>query len=301
MQEVKQSPHPIRSVGVIGAGVMGAGVAQSLVQYGYRVTLVDHLATAIDGARAAIRSNLRFQTMFGQSKGTPAAPAAPAVPGPSGFDWSLLGSALELEAVADCDFIIENVTEDWAVKQPVYAQLDRLCAPHTIFAANTSAIPITRIGGATGRADRVVGIHFMNPVPQKPLVELIKGFHTSAETIDTTAAFLASFDKRHVLVNDASGFISNRVLMLTINEAIFLVHEGTSNARDIDLLFKGCFGHAMGPLETGDLIGLDTILQSLEVLLDAYNDPKFRPCPLLRKMVDAGLYGKKSGRGFYDY
>lgn len=279
---------PVRQVGVIGAGVMGAGVAQDLVQHGYCVVLVDNNAQALEGARQAISANLRFQRLVG------------AVQQPA-FDWNLLRSTVALDEVADCDFIIENVTEDWAIKQPVYQRLSSICAPHALFAANTSAIPITRIASATDRPAQVVGIHFMNPVPQKPMVEMIRGYHTAQLTLDTTAALLASLGKRHVLVNDAPGFISNRVLMLTINEAICLVHEGTSNPGDIDLVFKQCFGHSMGPLETADLIGLDTILKSLEVLQDAYGDPKFRPCPLLKQMVDAGLYGRKSGRGFFQH
>jgi 3-hydroxybutyryl-CoA dehydrogenase len=280
----------LRLIGVIGAGVMGAGVAQDLVQHGYRVVLIDHREQALEGARQAIGANLRFQRLVGATQ----------APAPA-FDWSLLRCAVALDEVADCDFIIENVTEDWAVKRPIYERLAAVCAPHAIFAANTSAIPITRIGAASGRPQQVVGIHFMNPVPQKAMVEMIRGYHTSQATLDTTAALLASLGKRHVLVKDAPGFISNRVLMLTINEAICLVHEGTSNASDIDLVFRQCFGHSMGPLETADLIGLDTILQSLEVLQDAYGDPKFRPCPLLKQMVDAGLHGRKSGRGFFQH
>jgi 3-hydroxybutyryl-CoA dehydrogenase len=179
--------------------------------------------------------------------------------------------------------------------------LDRVCPPRAVFAANTSCISITRIGGWTGRADRVLGMHFMNPVPLKPVVETVRGHHTSQETLDTAAALLAGMGKEAIVVNDFPGFVSNRVLMLTINEAAWEVQDGVASPEDIDRIFVTCFGHKMGPLATGDLIGLDTIVLSLEVLLDSYGDPKFRPCPLLRKMVDAGLHGRKTERGFFDY
>ncbi|GGJ52764.1 3-hydroxyacyl-CoA dehydrogenase family protein [Deinococcus roseus] len=277
----------ISRVGVIGAGVMGSGVAQNLAQHGFQVVLIDHFEKALQGARQSMQQNLRFQKMMGKTGWE------------TTLDWDLIRFSGQLEDVQHCDFIIENVTENWEIKKPIFEKLGEICPQHTIFAANTSAISITRIASVTGRADRVVGIHFMNPVPQKSMVELIRGYHTSQATLDTTADFLNRFGKKHVLVKDAPGFISNRVLMLTINEAIFLVHEGTSNPTDIDLVFKNCFGHSMGPLETADLIGLDTILHSLEVLLDAYQDPKFRPCPLLKQMVDAGLHGRKTGEGFF--
>lgn len=170
-----------------------------------------------------------------------------------------------------------------------------------MLAANTSAISITRIGSATKRPDRVIGMHFMNPVPLKPVVEVIPGHHTSDDTMARAKAVLALLGKEGIVVGDMPGFVSNRVLMLTINEAVFLVQDQVSNPTDIDRLFKTCFGHAMGPLATADLIGLDTILQSLEVLCESFDDSKFRPCPLLKKMVHAGLLGRKSGQGFHDY
>jgi len=179
--------------------------------------------------------------------------------------------------------------------------LDNVCPDHCIFAANTSAIPITRIGSATSRPEKVIGMHLMNPVPMKKMVELIPGHHTSQETIDEAKKFLAGMDKECIIVKDSPGFVSNRVLMLTINEAIFLVHEQVADAKDVDNIFKSCFGHKMGPLETADLIGLDTILYSIEMLYESFSDSKYRPCPLLKKMVDAGLHGRKSGKGFYNY
>jgi len=169
------------------------------------------------------------------------------------------------------------------------------------FAANTSAYSITRIGSLTQRPDRVLGMHFMNPVPLKPTVEVIRAFHTSQATVDTALALLKGMGKEGIVVNDMPGFVSNRVLMLTINEAVWLVQDQVATPEDVDRIFVTCFGHKMGPLETADLIGLDTILFSIEVLYESFNDSKYRPCPLLRKMVDAGLHGRKSGQGFYSY
>ena len=197
--------------------------------------------------------------------------------------------------------MIENATERWEVKREIYPRLDALCSDETIVAANTSAFPITRIASLSQRPDRIVGIHFMNPVPLKSTVELIPGYHTSNETLEQTQRLLQAMGKEWVLVGDAPGFVSNRVLMLTINEAAFLLNDGVSTAEDVDRVFKSCFGHPMGPLETADLIGLDTILYSIEVLQDAYADSKYRPCPLLKRMVAAGLLGRKSGEGFYEY
>jgi 3-hydroxybutyryl-CoA dehydrogenase len=204
----------------------------------------------------------------------------------------------DLDAV---DFVIENVVEKWEVKEEVYRRLDAVCPEPCVFGVNTSAISITRVGSVTSRPSQVVGMHFMNPVPLKSMVEVIRGYHTSDDTLEKARTILAEMGKECIVVQDMPGFVSNRVLMLTVNEAIFLVQDGVAPAEDVDRLFKTCFGHKMGPLETGDLIGLDTILYSLEVLYESYNDDKYRPCPLLKKMVHAGLHGRKSGRGFYDY
>lgn len=281
----------VRTVGVVGAGVMGVGVAQNLAQTGHRVVLLDVSQEVLDRARAEIAKNVRFHGMFSKQKG---GPSADEVLGAITF-------TTDYAPFADADFVIENATEKVAIKESIYPQLDAVCPPHACFAANTSCISITRIGGWTGRPDRVLGMHFMNPVPLKPVVETIRGFYTTQQTIDTALGMLKQMGKEGIVVNDLPGFVSNRVLMLTINEAAWLVQDGVATAEDVDRIFVTCFGHKMGPLATGDLIGLDTILYSVEVLHESYGDPKFRPCPLLKKMVDAGLHGRKSGRGFFDY
>jgi 3-hydroxybutyryl-CoA dehydrogenase len=198
-------------------------------------------------------------------------------------------------------FVIENVTERWDIKKSVYGELDVHCGADCVIAANTSAIPITHIAAVTARPERIIGIHFMNPVPLKTTAEVIRGYHTSEATLLTALAWLQRLGKKAVVVGDGPGFVTNRVLMLTINEAIGVLHDRIAPAADVDRLFRECFGHPMGPLETADLIGLDTILDTLEVLLEFTHDAKFRPLPVLRKMVDAGLCGRKTGRGFYEY
>jgi 3-hydroxybutyryl-CoA dehydrogenase len=281
----------IQSVGVVGAGVMGGGVAQNLAQTGHQVILLDISDEALTKARTTIQQNLRFQGLF--KKDAPLQ-NPDEVLGRITFtqDYDLLNTV---------EYVIENVVEKWAIKQAVYAQLDSICQPACLFAANTSAIPITQIASATRRPSQVVGIHFMNPVPLKSMVEVIRGYHTSESTLAQTTALLTRLGKTWVLVNDSPGFVSNRVLMLMINEAVFLVHEQVAAAEEVDKVFTGCFGHKTGPLATADLIGLDTILLSLEVLYENFNDSKYRPCPLLKKMVAAGLHGRKSGQGFYAY
>lgn len=278
------------SVGVVGAGVMGVGLAHALAQTGHAVILLDNAESALARARAEIRDSIRAFMLLHAG----VAVDMKAILGRIRF-------STEMAQLAEASFIIENVTESWEIKKAVYEHLDRVCPPPVVLAANTSAIPITKIAGATSRPRQVVGMHFMNPVPMKPMVEVIRGYHTAPETVEAAKTLLAQMQKEGVVVEDSPGFVTNRVLMLTINEAIFLVHERVSSALDIDRLFRGCFGHKMGPLETADLIGLDTILLSLQALYENLNDPKFRPCPLLRKMVDAGLHGKKSGEGFYSY
>lgn len=281
-----------QTVGVIGAGVMGTGVAQNLAQHGFQVVLIDLGEEVLEHARNEIRNSVRFQAFLTRDKSKVHDPED--VVGRIQFttDYAPLNNAF---------FVIENVAEKWEAKQAVYPQLDAVCPENTVYAVDTSCFPITRIGALTNRPEQVVGIHFMNPVPMKPTVEMIRGHHTSEQTIAIAKKLLAGMNMDCILVNDSPGFVSNRVLMLTVNEAIYLLQEQVATAEQVDGIFKKCFGHKMGPLETADLIGLDTILYSIEVLYESFNDSKYRPCPLLKKMVDAGLLGQKSGQGFYKY
>jgi 3-hydroxybutyryl-CoA dehydrogenase len=277
----------VKRVGVVGAGVMGTGLAQNLGQCGFEVVLTDLSEDILARAAERIRANVRMGKLLGN--------------GGPGFDPELIAYSTDYQRLAEVDFLIENITEKWDLKKEIYPRLDAICRPGVVFAANTSAISITRLAGLTGRPAEVLGMHFMNPVPMKPTVEVIKGWHTSEQTLDTAKELLAGMGKEGIVVADAPGFVSNRVLMLTVNEAMYLVQENVASAEDVDRIFKSCFGHKMGPLETADLIGLDTILYSVEVLYESFNDSKYRPCPLLKQMVDAGLHGRKSGQGFYTY
>jgi 3-hydroxybutyryl-CoA dehydrogenase len=278
-------------VGVIGAGVIGGGVAQNLAQTGHEVVVVDLTEEILRRAESRIRRDVRLQRMLKKDQ--------------EGVDADgVLGRirfTTEYALLREVDFVIENVVEKWEVKEQVYTRIDRLCRRDCVFASNTSAIAITRIASVTNRAPQVIGIHFMNPVPLKHTVEVIRGPQTSSETIERTRTLLERMNKQVILVNDSPGFVSNRVLMLTINEAILVVQEQVAGVEDVDLLFKACFGHAMGPLETADLIGLDTILLTLETLCESYGEEKFGPAPLLREMVASGRLGQKSGEGFYPH
>lgn len=278
-------------IGVVGAGTMGRGVAQLFAEHGHEIVLVDVAEDILDSARADITRHLRLAPLI--RRGAPVRPPEEVLP--------RIRFTTDLKDLRAIDFLVENVTEDWDVKRALHRELDAICAPEVVFGVNTSAIPVTRVAGVTGRPDRVLGTHFMNPAQLKPTVELIRGHHTSDATLARTRALLEGAGRRHVVVEDSPGFVTNRVLMLTLNEAIFTLHEGVSTAKDIDRLFKECFGHAMGPLETADLIGLDTVYLSLQVLYENFGDPKYRPCPLLRRLVDAGLHGRKTGQGFHSY
>jgi 3-hydroxybutyryl-CoA dehydrogenase len=274
-------------VGVVGAGIMGAGVAQSLAQCGQLVRLVDIGEDALRDALERIELNCRMSRMLG----------GPAIDADEVLANITTGTDLGL--LADVDVVIENIPEDERLKRDLYQRLDEICQPGCVFVANTSAIPITRIGSWTRRPAQVTGVHFMNPVPMKPAVELIPGQHSSADALRTVRELLASMNKKPIDVNDSCGFISNRVSHVFMNEAAYLVYEGVATAEAVDEVFRSCFGHPMGPLETLDLIGVDTVLQSIEVLYEHFADGKYRPCPLLKQMVDAGLLGRKSGEGFY--
>ena len=278
----------IKKIGVIGAGVMGQGVSFQFAKFNYEIVLVDISEEVLEKAKKEIRNISRLDMMIHKNQA-------------SAGVLDRIKFTTDLSEVHDADFIIENTTENVDIKLDVYKQLKAIVKDDAVVAVNTSAVSITKIGSHLKNPSRVLGIHFMNPVHLKPTVEVIKGFHTNELSLNTALDLLQSAKMTGVVVNDYPGFISNRVLMLTINEAVFALQDRVAEVADIDKIFKECFGHKMGPLETADLIGLDTILYTLDVLYDSYNDSKFRPAPLLRKMVDANLYGRKSGEGFYKY
>jgi 3-hydroxybutyryl-CoA dehydrogenase len=280
-----------KRIGVLGAGNIGIGVVTDLVLHGVAAVVVDVSDEILRRAQAAVLNNVRCVPLL--SKTLPRLTQDEAV--------QRMVLTTDLEDVGSCDFIIENVTEDWAVKKPVYEALDRVAPPEVCFGANTSCISITQIGGVTRRPAQVVGVHLMNPVHLKPTVEVIRGFHTSNQTLDTLLQLFAVLQKEAIVVEDLPGFVSNRVSHLFMNEAAFVLQDHVATADQIDLIFKQCFGHKMGPLETADLIGLDTVMRSLDVLYDSFQDPKYRCCPLLRKLVHAGHLGRKTGKGFHVY
>ena len=281
----------MKTIGVIGAGIMGSGVAQSLAQAKYRVILLDISAEILQQAEADIFNKLRFQSLFNKNDREEE----------PGEVLSRILFSTDYNLLREVDFVIENVTEKWQVKKEVYCKIDAICSEKCIFLVNTSCLPITRIASLTRRPSQVIGTHFMNPVPLKPAVEVIRGFHTSEQTLEVTKHLLESMGKESIVVNDYPGFVSNRISHLFMNEAAFVVQDQVAPPQGVDDIFKKCYGHKMGPLETADLIGLDTVVNSLDVLYECYQDPKFRSCPLLRKMVDAGLHGVKTGQGFYTY
>ncbi|UYQ60921.1 3-hydroxyacyl-CoA dehydrogenase family protein [Streptomyces peucetius] len=281
----------VSKIGVIGAGTIGRGVAQSLAQSSFEVVLVDIAESQLVSARSQMERDLRMQGLFRAEK---LADDAETILG-------RITTSTEPEALADVDFVVENVTENWDVKREVYETIDKICRPGVVFAVNTSAVPITRVASVTERPAEVLGLHFMNPVPLMDTVEVVRGYFTSDETLAVAMGLLDATSKEGIVVQDAPGFVTNRVLMLTINEAVFCVQDQVATAEDVDRMFKGCFGHKMGPLETGDLIGLDTILNSLTVMYESFKDSKYRPAPLLQKMVDAKLLGRKTSQGFYTY
>jgi 3-hydroxybutyryl-CoA dehydrogenase len=281
----------LRKVGVLGAGNIGAGVVTDLVLHGIQTIVVDLSKDILGRAQAEVLNNIRVAPLF--SKSLPRASKDEAL--------ERMTLTTDLKDLTSCDFIIENVTEDWGVKKPLYERLGALLPASVCFGANTSCISITQIGQASGRPASVVGVHFMNPAHLKPAVEVIRGFHTSDLTIGALLQLLSQLNKEAIIVEDMPGFVSNRISHLFMNEAAFVLQDNVSTAEKIDMIFKKCFGHKMGPLETADLIGLDTIMHSLDVLFESYKDPKYRCCPLIRKLVHAGHLGRKSGKGFYTY
>jgi 3-hydroxybutyryl-CoA dehydrogenase len=280
----------IQRIGVVGAGTMGNGIAQVFAQAGYEVRLVDAASGALDRARSTIEKSLG--KLVEKSRLTAAE-----------RDDTLqrLATATNLDTLADADYVVEAIFEERQAKQSLFARLDQLTRPDVILSSNTSSISITALGAATNRPDRVLGMHFMNPVPLMSLVELIRGQATSAESMLTATELCMRLNKTAIEASDYPGFIANRILMPMINEAIFALMEGVGTADSIDKVMKLGMNHPMGPLTLADFIGLDVCLAILEVLHDGLGDPKYRPCPLLRRMVAAGHLGRKSGQGFYKY
>ncbi|HZM45312.1 MAG TPA: 3-hydroxyacyl-CoA dehydrogenase NAD-binding domain-containing protein [Burkholderiales bacterium] len=281
----------ITTVAVVGAGTIGRGLALDLAMREYQVILNDVAEDLLEQARAAMRSDLKSYRML--------VPEYREVD-----DEALLGRirfAADLAAVAGAGFVIENIIEQYDEKARLYARLSAICGKETVYGVNTSCISITKLAQHVPDPSRMIGMHFMNPVPMKKFVEMIRGERTSEQTVETATALVTRLGKDHVLVKDFPGFVANRVMMLAVNECAFIVQDAVATPADVDKVFRLAFGHGMGPLATADLIGLDTVLNSILVLFDEYKDSKYRPCPLLQKMVDAGKLGRKSGQGFFKY
>lgn len=280
----------IEKVFVIGAGQMGGGIAQVCAQAGYQVTLHDLTEEAYDRGFEVIKKNLARNV----EKGRMTEEQKEAVLG-------RFTKSTDMQNAKDADIVIEAAVENMAIKTKIFAELDEITPQHTILATNTSSLPITEIGAATKRPGKVIGMHFMNPVPVMKLVEVIRGLATDDDVYDAVKEMTEKLGKTPVEVNDAPGFVANRVLMPMINEAIFTLYEGVATKEAIDDVMKMGMNHPMGPLQLADFIGLDTCLYIMETLYEGFGDSKYRPCPLLRKYVKAGWLGKKSGRGFYSY
>jgi 3-hydroxybutyryl-CoA dehydrogenase len=280
----------MKNIVVIGGGTMGNGIAHTAAASGFDVSLVDVSEGILERAISTITANLQR----GVDKGKMTAEERDAIVG-------RIRPVTEMEQVADADIVIEAIIEKLEAKTQLFSQLDRITGPECILASNTSSISITKIAAATKRPEKVIGMHFMNPVPVMTLVEVIRGIATSDETWQQVEDLSRRMGKTPIEVNDYPGFISNRVLMPMINEAIFTLYEGVATRESIDGVMKLGMNHPMGPLTLADFIGLDVCLAILRVLEQGFGDPKYRPCPLLVKMVDAGWLGRKSGRGFYDY
>jgi len=280
----------IARVGVIGAGTMGNGIAHVFARSGYRVTLCDVEQRFLDRALETIGKNLDREVAKGKTSVDDKAAAL-----------KRITPVLRRAELANCDFVIEAATENFEVKAEIFRDLDTICSPDVLLASNTSSISITKLAAVTKRPTKIIGMHFFNPVPVMKLVEVIRGLATTQETFNMVYDLALKLDKTPVEVNDAPGFVSNRVLMPLLNEAMYTVMEGVATAEAVDEVFKLGMAHPMGPLTLADFIGLDVCLDIMRVMQDGLGDPKYRPCPLLIKMVDAGWLGKKNGRGFYQY
>jgi 3-hydroxybutyryl-CoA dehydrogenase len=279
-----------QTIAVVGAGTMGNGIAHVFARAGHPVLLADVSESALSAGLATIRKNLAREVAKGKLTAAEAGAAE-----------SRITSSTSLDALAPAALAIEAATERFAIKSKIFEQLAAILAPEAILASNTSSISITRLAALTKRPAQVIGMHFFNPVPVMKLVEIIRGLETSQATYDAVHALSLALGKIPVEVNDSAGFISNRVLMPLINEACFSVMEGVATPEAIDTIFREGMAHPMGPLTLADFIGLDVCVDIMRVLVDGLGDPKYRPCPLLVRMVDAGWLGRKSGRGFYTY
>lgn len=280
----------IRKVGVIGAGTMGNGIAHVFAKSGYEVVLCEVQQQFLDRGVATIKKNLEREVSKNKLTAEQSAETI-----------GRLHPTLDRKELGTCDLVVEAASERFEIKAELFRDLDGICRPEVILATNTSSISITKIAAVTKRPDKVIGMHFFNPVPVMKLVEVIRGLATSDETYQTVKALSEKLEKTPVEVNDAPGFVSNRVLMPLINEAIYTVMEGVATPEAVDEVFKLGMAHPMGPLTLADFIGLDVCLDIMRVMQTGLGDPKYRPCPLLIKMVDAGWLGRKSGRGFYKY
>ncbi len=280
----------VRTIGIVGAGQMGCGIAHVAALTGFGVILTDIDAEILDAGRGSIADNLDRQIR----RGTVDETNRDAILG-------RITTSTHVKAHADADLVVESAVERFEIKAEVFRQLDACCPPSTILASNTSSISITRLGTTTGRPSRVVGMHFMNPVPMMRLVEVIRGLDTADETVATVTEVARTMGKSPVECNDHPGFISNRLLMPMINEAVFAVAENVATPEAVDEIMSLGMNHPMGPLALADLIGLDNCLSVMRTLHAELGEPKYRPCPLLTRMVDAGRLGRKSGRGFYSY
>ena len=280
----------IQKVGVIGAGTMGNGIAHVFARSGYHVTLCDVEHKFLDRALATIGKNLDRELAKGKISEAQKSETL-----------QRIITTIDRSTLASCDFIVEAASEKFEIKSELFREMDRLCRPEVILASNTSSISITKLAAATSRPEKVIGMHFFNPVPVMKLVEIVRGLATSQDTFQTVHELAVRLEKTPVEVNDAPGFVSNRVLMPLLNEAMYAVMEGVATPEAVDEVFKLGMAHPMGPLALADFIGLDVCLDIMRVLLAGLGDPKYRPCPLLIRMVDAGRLGKKSGQGFYKY
>ncbi|KAA0229464.1 3-hydroxybutyryl-CoA dehydrogenase [candidate division KSB1 bacterium] len=280
----------MQSIGVIGGGTMGNGIAHVFAQSGCAVTLVDIKQEFLDRALAAIKNNLARQIKKGEITNDDMAGIL-----------ARIAASTDLQSLNTCELVVEAATEDAGLKKKIFAEIDTLCPPKTILASNTSSISITELAAATQRPEKVIGMHFFNPVPVMKLVEVIRGLATSDETFASIMQLAEKLGKIAVAVNDYPGFVSNRVLMPMINEAIYCVMEGVAEPKAIDRVMQLGMNHPMGPLTLADFIGLDVCLHIMNVLHTQIGDDKYRPCPLLRKMVAAGHLGRKAGKGFYEY